>query len=478
MSEERKETLILKLTGAFVAVQFVALTLLPTLGSSSPPLDVVEGWIWAPHWLLGTYKHPPMPAWTIQALHWVVPSPILGPYILSQLAVALTYLFVFMTGCLVLDRQRAAVGVLLLAGSFYFTIPTIEYNHNVLQMPFWAATVFTTARLRSRPSAWSLWLLLGALAGLGLYVKYAFAMLLVVVALYSLFENGLRAQYLTFRPYAAALICLVIFAPHLKWIVDSNFQPFTYALQRASNVSSFWRPLGFAVAQLADHSPILLLLAVAGIPAIRRGEPAHISGGDLRFLRLMTFGPLLLTIIVGFAMRIGLLDMWGMPMFTTAGLWTIAELRRHGPVAATKRLALTSITLVAAVGIALGSQPLWSHKKSRTAWPTHEIAQQAEAVWAKRVGKPLLLVGGDEWWVPGLVAIGAETRPDVIIGNDLSVSPWVSPEEVKRDGVLYIARSSSARPDYCAPVNETEALSPGPGFPEFSVSICMPESGQ
>lgn len=204
MSQERHETLILRLTGAFVAVQFVALTLLPTLGSLSPPLDVVEGWIWAPHWLLGTYKHPPMPAWTMQALHWVVPSPIAGPYILSQLAIALTYLFVFLTGCLVLDRRRASVGVLLLAGSFYFTIPTIEYNHNVLQMPFWAAIIFTTARLRSRPTAWSLWLLLGALAGLGLYVKYALAILLVVVVLYSLFDKTLRAQYLNLRPYAAA----------------------------------------------------------------------------------------------------------------------------------------------------------------------------------------------------------------------------------------------------------------------------------
>lgn len=478
MSEERKETLILTLTGAFVAAQLVALTLLPTLGSSSPPLDVVEGWIWAPHWLLGTYKHPPMPAWTMQALHWIVPSPILAPYLLSQLAIALTYLLVFLTGSLVLDRQRAAAGILLMAGSFYFTVPTIEYNHNVLQMPFWAAIIFTTARLRSRPSAWSLWLLLGALAGLGLYVKYAFAMLLIVVALYSLFEKDLRAQYLTFRPYAAALICLVIFAPHLKWIVDSNFQPFTYALQRASNVSSFWRPLGFAVAQLADHAPILLLLAIAGVPAIRRGKPTSVGGNDLWFLRLMTFGPLFLTVAVGFGMRTGLLDMWGMPMFTTAGLWLVAELQRHWPVPAIKRLAFASIILVGAVGIALGTQPLWSHKKSRTAWPTQEIAQQAEAIWAKRVGKALMLVGGDEWWVPGLVAIGADTRPDVIIGNDLSVSPWVSPEKVKREGVLYIARSPSARPDYCAPVGETATLSPGPGFPEFSVSICMPEGGQ
>lgn len=478
MSEERKDTLTLKLTGAFVAAQLATLTVLPTLGSSSPPLDVVEGWIWAPHWLLGTYKHPPMPAWTMQALHWIVPSPILGPYILSQIAVALTYLLVFLTGSLVLDRNRAAVGVLLLAGSFYFTVPTIEYNHNVLQMPFWAATIYTTARLRSRPSATSLWLLLGALAGLGLYVKYAFAVLLIVVALYSLFEKNLRAQYLTFRPYAAALICLVIFAPHLEWLVDSSFQPFSYALQRASNVSSSWRPLGFALAQVADHSPIIALLAIAGIPAIRRGEPAPTPSSNLRFLRTMTFGPLLLTIIIGFSLRTGLLDMWGMPMFTTAGLWVAAELKRQWPEASLMRLALASITVVLAVGVAFGTQPLWSHKKSRTAWPIYEIAEQAETIWAKRVGKPLILVGGDEWWVPGLVAIGAKVRPDVIIGNNLLVTPWVSPEEVRRDGVLYIARSASSRPDYCTPIEEAASLSPGPGLPEFSVSICLPEGSQ
>lgn len=193
------------------------------------------------------------------------------------------------------------------------------------------------------------------------------------------------------------MICIVIFAPHLVWIVDSNFQPFAYALQRASNVSSFWRPFGFALAQLADHAPILLLLAVAGIPAIRRGEQAPIGGNDLWFLRVMTFGPLLLSVIAGFGMRTGLLDMWGMPMFTTVGLWAVAELRRDWPIAVVKRLAFSSITLVVIVGVAVGTRPLWSHKQVRTAWPTQEIAQQAEAIWARRVGKPLLLVGGNEW---------------------------------------------------------------------------------
>ena len=464
----------LTMTGAFGLFQLCILTLLPTLGSSSPPLDVVEGWLWAPHWLLGTYKHPPMPAWTMEALYALIPAPVFGPYLLSQLAIAITYLLVFLIGARLMDRGRAAAGTLLLAGSFYFTVSTIEYNHNVLQMPVWAAIIYVVARLRARPSSWWLWLLLGCIGGFGLYVKYEVAVLLAAVVVYSFMDRSLRGQYLTPRPYVAAILALLLFAPHAKWLVDSGFQPFGYAAKRAAHASSPWRPFGFLATQVADHLAMLVLLAIAGIRTIRRGEPAGVASGDMLLLRFMTFGPLLITVAAGIALQAGLRDMWGMPMFTTAGLWAVAEIGRHWPRAALMRLTAAAMAIVLVVAIALAALPSLRDKKPRTGWPAEEIARQAGALWQARVGTPLALVGGDDWWLPGLVAIDHPSRPSVIIGDDLSRSPWVSPEDVRTKGVLYLSQSGSAAPAYCASETLPEPIVLGPGFPAVIAAICWP----
>ena len=51
-----------QLVGVLASFQIIVLVALPYAFSSAPPIDVVEGFVWAPHWLIGTYKHPPLPS--------------------------------------------------------------------------------------------------------------------------------------------------------------------------------------------------------------------------------------------------------------------------------------------------------------------------------------------------------------------------------------------------------------------------------
>ena len=48
------------------ALHFIFWTAGPSLGFSSPPLDVIENRFWGSEWLIGTYKHPPLQAWLTQ----------------------------------------------------------------------------------------------------------------------------------------------------------------------------------------------------------------------------------------------------------------------------------------------------------------------------------------------------------------------------------------------------------------------------
>src|SRR5262245_2231332 len=83
---------------SLIAVHVIFLALLPFTVSSAPPFDVVEGLIWGQEWLIGTHKLPPGPAWLVEISYQLTLSPILGPYLLSQVFVGLTYLCVFAAG--------------------------------------------------------------------------------------------------------------------------------------------------------------------------------------------------------------------------------------------------------------------------------------------------------------------------------------------------------------------------------------------
>jgi 4-amino-4-deoxy-L-arabinose transferase-like glycosyltransferase len=114
-------------------LQIVVWTLVPRLMHYSPPLDVVESYLWAHEWMLSTYKHPALPSWVLEVSRLLTGAVDWPPYLVSQLFVVTTWWLVFRLGKDLMDEQRAAVGTLLLVGIAYFSWRSIEFNHNVAQ---------------------------------------------------------------------------------------------------------------------------------------------------------------------------------------------------------------------------------------------------------------------------------------------------------------------------------------------------------
>lgn len=458
---------------ALIAAQMVFWTLIPTLTSSSLPLDVVrEGLSWGQEWQWGYHKHPPLPSWLANVFYLGFGN--LGPYLLSQICISLTYYYTYQTAKYHFSSRDAALAVILLVGVFYFSWPTPEFNHNVAQMPIWAGAIYVFHRVLAHERTLD-WALLGLIFGIGVLVKYSIIVLAVVMAVYALATPRFRPIVLSPKSWPKILlsICcgLLVIFPHVLWLFRNDFLPLHYLSERSEAPQSlaerFLAPLNFSLAQALDHLPLLLIVFFSG--SVFRGKA---KGGDSEkmapaFPRALLFwlglGPLIATVVVAIAIGAGLRDMWGAPMWSLSGAMTIALLqdrltgpRRRRLLVGSSSLFLAVVTLFGVNG-ALGGQV--RDKPLRTDWPAKAIAQSFQTEWYSRTNCPLEIVAGDNW-LAGLISYKAEGRPSVWIDGDLKISPWISEAEVAQKGALVVWEDTG--PDRMAPV--LERLSQREGF--------------
>lgn len=438
-----------------VAAQLVVWSVIPWLFAWSLPLDVVsDGVAWGHEWQWGYYKHPPLPSWLSELFFEALGN--FGPFLLSQIAVAATYVFVFLLGRAFMPARWAAAGALLLSGVYYFSVPTPEFNHNVAQMPLWAAASFfyykawKDGRLR-----W--WLALGVAAGLGLLAKYATGVLLAVILVHFIRTRGLRSLVAKAGPALAILACGTVVAPHVAWLFQSGFPTLHYAVGRAGSAATplgrIEAPLKFLVAQAIDIAPAFVAAAIAGLLP-RRPAPAAYDE-NLRFILWLTLGPPLLTAFISIAAGLGIRDMWGAPMWNLTGLAIVeaAWVSRKNPVWSRLALCVSGLFVLGLLVWLLSNVfvPQFEGKPSRIQWPARAMSQSFTAIFVRETHRPLRIVAADGW-MSGLVAMNVRPRPSVWIDASFVKSPWITPQRVAREGalVLWRVRDGSGAPQELA----------------------------
>jgi len=437
-----------------IVAQLLFWTLLPWLLATSLPLDVVsDGLSWGHEWQWGYYKHPPLPSWTVELFFEAFGD--LGPFLLSQVAISATYVLIFLLGREIMPARRAAVGALLLMGVYYFSIPTPEYNHNIAQMPLWAAASLAYC-MAWKTGALRWWLVLGVAAGLGLLTKYSTGLLLATMVVHLVVARGSRSALLSVGPYLAIAVCVAIVSPHLVWLYHNGFPTLHYAVARAGTSTGeagrFLAPMKFFAAQVLDIAPAVLVSAFAGmlvldIAQARRDE-------NLRLLVWLMLGPPVLTILLSLATGLGVRDMWGAPMWNLTGLVLVQAASARWQTASLPRLkySLAGLFFVGLFGYALANAivPQIESKPSRIEWPARELSRSFAAIWHDRTHRPLGIVAGDSW-LAGLVAMNVAQRPSVWIDASFIKSPWLTPAQVRREGALVLWR-----------VQEQQAAPPAP----------------
>lgn len=428
---------------------------LPWAVGTSPALDAVEGIIWGQEWQWGYYKHPPLPS-SFLYLIWLV-SPDLAPMLASQICIAATVYFVYQLGQCTIGRERAVFGSLLLYGLYHFTFPTPQFNHNVAQMPLWAAAyyfawrAFQEGRLRH-------WGLTGLAIGLAVLTKYSSLLIVAALALYWLvtFRGNESRRPSWVGPLLAASIALVVIAPHLAWLVAHDFLPIRYLLEQASREPSgrphLFEPLRFLASQVAAHLPMLLVLGFAGLLSLRHWRfevKEDIPQQSLVYLAVMATAPVGLVLLGSLMTGAAVRDEWGVPMWNLSGL-LLAMLCRVGapvPWRQAARGASLAVLFFSMLFLAYNLHAIYvAEQIKRNQWPAKEIGRILNGLWHEQTGGCKLKVVSGPYWIAGVVSIYGPDRPSVLIDNDLKLAPWLSGADLMATGMLRVSEASMQIP--------------------------------
>jgi 4-amino-4-deoxy-L-arabinose transferase-like glycosyltransferase len=436
-----------------LALFVAAWTLVPSLLHTALPLDVVESGSWGRELVPISYKHPNLPGLLIEASYRLTGQYGWPQYLLSALAGALTVWLIYLLGRRMLGEPAGMAGALLLLGCYYFTWPIPEFNHNVAQLPVWAgiALLLWSAVRDGRP--WQ-WLLLGLVAGLGLYAKLSTLSVLFAGGVWMLADPTARARLREGWTWAGMLGFAAI-AALLGWQAAAAGGGLVSFISTSG--ANGGGPAEFVGAQLLDLLPLLVVVGVAVALPRRRAESV-VAAEDLsrvrRFLAIMLGLPLLSAVLA--SILTGAQAMWGAPMLNLAGLAIVAWLPRRFDGTAVRRVGIAAIVLVVLfpglfairhlVSAETGASPL------RTQWPQRQIAERFAAIWRHQAGVPLSVVGGNDW-VAGLIALELSPRASVFYRLDPRLSPWITSGRALREGMLVVWPGREP-PAYAVPLLE------------------------
>jgi hypothetical protein len=442
-----------RLLAAFLALHAAVWTALPALLYPNLPLDLIEALTYGREWQLGYDKLPPLPWWLVEIAHQLIGHDF-AYYMLAELTVTAALAFVYATARPLIGATGALVSVLIVDGLHYLNYTAAKFNHDVIQLPFWALAGFAFHRaLRGRRLAD--WLLLGLALGLSLWAKYFVVVLAAPLALFVLVDREARKVLATPGPYVAAAVALITAAPHLVWLVKTDFLPLAYAEHRAvlprGWYDHLWHPLQFAIGQLFFLIPSLLIAAPLFVPPRKPGEAKARTQADLfdyRIVSWLAFGPMATVLAMAAVSGRGTVAMWGYPLWLFLGLWLVMTARRAFEDLRLVRVVATwAIVFVClALGFFLNYDvlPRFDHRYRAVFFPGGSLGRDISQRFEAATGKPLRYVIGT-MWDGGNVAHYSPHQPRVLIDGEPQRAPWIDLADLKRQGAAVVWTDSDPK---------------------------------
>src|SRR5580693_3266485 len=302
---------------AFLALHFAVWTALPTLLYANLPLDLIEALTYGREWQLGYDKLPPLPWWLVEIMHRAFGADT-AYYALAQAAVIIAFVAVWATARPLIGATGALLAVLIIDGMHYFQYTAVKFNHDVIQLPFWALAgyAFHAALKRGRLGHW---LLLGFAFGSALWAKYFVIVLAAPYILFLLLDRNARRALATPGPWLALAAALIVAAPHIVWLFQTNFLPLNYVEGRATAVRGWYdhvlHPIVFTGSQIGFLLPSFFI--ASGLFWPRRTAKADFTADafDRRIVTLLAFGPGITMILLAAISGRGTIAMWGYPLW-------------------------------------------------------------------------------------------------------------------------------------------------------------------
>jgi hypothetical protein len=434
--------------GIFLIMHFTVWTLLPALLYANLPLDLIEALAYGREWQLGYDKLPPLPWWLIEAVHRTVGADI-AYYAVAQATVLIAFALVFALSLPLLGATGALVAVLIGDGLHYFQYTAVKFNHDVIQLPFWALAgyAFHDALRRGRLHSWAL---LGFGVGGALWAKYFVVVLAVPYALFMVLDRQARRAWATPGPWLAILVALLIAAPHIMWLFQSDFLPFAYASHRAAPVRGWFdhllHPTIFVGSQIFFLLPSFLIAAPLFWP--HEGKKTAFDPFERRIVTLLAFGPALTTIALAAATGRGVIAMWGYPLWLFLGSWLVMAARVRFDTARLTRIVgawaiVFTIFVVAFVANYL-ALPYLDHRYRAALFPGDRLGATLTARFHEATGAPLRYVIGS-MWDGGNLAHYSPDQPEVLVDGIPARAPWIDLDDLRNKGAILVWTQSDPR---------------------------------
>ena len=421
--------------------------------------DNIEQFNWAQSLELGYHKHPPLPSWALAVVIKTFGPSVYWAYVLATLCLLGTMGFTWLIGRELVGDRLAGVAVVLWGLNLSFSQRAQLYNHNTVLVLCIAATVWCSmCASRPEPRRWPWWIATGVAAGAAMLAKYQALVPLAGLLLALVWTGRLRAPA-RWGGFALALAVMVaVFAPHAAWVARNDFTTLRYASDAVES-ATFWMRLRFVVAFAANQVrlafPALVTIALAWAWMRRIGADAAPGAAaatdiDPAFGRWMTgliWFTLAVLLIMALASGVSLRNHWGVQALQFFVLWLAVWWDRR--VTIDLRIVVMVAMMVQAVSLAFYAaehrdpNAVVSNRRIDTAYPARRLARTAVAHWAGATHCPLRYVEGSVFDA-GLVSLYSGGRIQVF--GSARATPWVRPEDLRRDGALFVLDEGDAVP--------------------------------
>ncbi len=406
--------------------------------------DSLEAYAWGREFSFGYYKHPPFWSWVAGAWFAIFPKTNFSFWFLSELNGAIGLAGAWALIGRFANRRMQLLGVLLLMLMPFYQFNAQRFNANTILLSIWPWTLYFFVRSLEMRRVWHA-LICGILAGLALLSKYYGAILVATCFFAALAHPSRKDYFRSASPYVSTAAAVLIFLPHLLWLIRDGFQPFFYLADRIDKADRAIANQYFQFI-LGNAAFFILPATVLGLARWKGGaETTCIQIGKVHgtsFLQVLAFAPFVLTLVagtvghtaLGIPFAVGILSL--VPLFLVSGI--------NPSLNVALRYTRTMVGIILAACLLAAPVLPWLYLRfdeKQYSMPRDEAADFGIELWKTETGQPLRIVSGERDFA---MAVTFRSRDNVSEFNSFNFrwASWITKDNIHKYGMLVICRAT------------------------------------
>ena len=414
----------------FLFTHTIIWTLIPSFSNLNLPLDTIEALAWGSNLDWGFDKHPPLSALAVEMVYQIFGNQDWAYYLLSQLFIVFGFYIVFkFSEDFFNSKFLSLISVIILEGIYFYNFTSPEFNVNICQIPFWALSIFYTWKCIKFEKTKD-YILLGLFLGLGILSKYLFLYLLIGIKF--LFISLIIKKKIKYKNYLfVAPITFLVLLPHIIWLIENNFAPVVYGLERTGGPGELLDHIILPIIFLSKQIGILIPIFIMTFFLSKKYKlKLNFFDDKLIFLFYIVIVPIISILLTSVVFGVKIRTMWMTPFYLFFGVLMIYIIRNKISNSNLKKF--TSIfvfffILSPAIYLTISL----TNDIKRTDYPGGEIARLVQNKWDDNFRNEIKIVIGDEW-AAGNLSYHLNSRPRWMQDLNIDVS------EINLDeGIIY-----------------------------------------